>query len=340
MEILVGCAIALIGIVVMFQLMENSENRKRTTASGSDAQIAGSIAMHNIERDLRLAGNGFGSSAALGCTVNAFDNVRGGAFTFPMVPLQIVDGASGAPDQLIVLYGNSSTAASGYNFDTSTGTTKRMASTSNRGGLMRGDLAFVVGTTCGLIEITGNTNNDQRTVDHAVGNYTSSQNLASTARFNAAAGFTVASGQLFTLGERLAPRRNIWQIANNRSLTVADDLHNTAAVEVGEGIVNLQAEYGLDTNGDFQADLWQAADPGNWRQAVAVRVGVLARSQQYERTNVTTTAPAWAGGSFTMTNVDGSTDSTPNDPNDWRHYRYRVYQTTIPLRNVIWGITP
>lgn len=340
MEILVACVIALIGMVVMFQLIENSENRKRTTAAGSDAQIAGSIAMHNLERDLRMAGNGFGSSAGLGCTINAFDSVRGAAFTFPMIPLQIVDGAAGAPDQLIVLYGNSGTAASGYNFDTSTATTKRMASTSNRGGLMRGDLVFVVGTTCGMVEVTGNTNADQRTVDHATGNYTTSQNVAATARFNAGAGFTVASGQIFNLGARDLPRRNLWQIANNRTLTAADDLHNTAAVEVGEGIVNLQAEYGLDTNGDFQADTWQAADPGNWRQAVAIRVGILARSQQYERTNVTNVAPSWDGGSFTMANVDGTTDSTPNDANDWRHYRYHVYQTTIPLRNVIWGITP
>jgi type IV pilus assembly protein PilW len=26
------------------------------------------------------------------------------------------------------------------------------------------------------------------------------------------------------------------------------------------------------------------------------------------------------------------------DPaNNWRHYRYRVYETVIPLRNMLWG---
>jgi len=41
-----------------------------------------------------------------------------------------------------------------------------------------------------------------------------------------------------------------------------------------------------------------------------------------------------------MTNVDGSADSNPGDANDWRHYRYRVYQAVVPLRNVIWANAP
>ena len=49
-------------------------------------------------------------------------------------------------------------------------------------------------------------------------------------------------------------------------------------------------------------------------------------------------APKWASGYFTMTNVDGTADTSPNDANDWRHYRYRVYEKVIPLRNTIWGM--
>ena len=40
-EILVGVLIGLIGIVVIFQVLSVSENRKRTTVQGSDAQSAG-----------------------------------------------------------------------------------------------------------------------------------------------------------------------------------------------------------------------------------------------------------------------------------------------------------
>lgn len=44
-----------------------------------------------------------------------------------------------------------------------------------------------------------------------------------------------------------------------------------------------------------------------------------------------------------MRNVDGTDDSKPVDgtgkptPNNWRSYRYRVYETVVPLRNLVWG---
>jgi type IV pilus assembly protein PilW len=56
--------------------------------------------------------------------------------------------------------------------------------------------------------------------------------------------------------------------------------------------------------------------------------------------------------SFVMTNVDGTADTStgcpdltnpadPNlTPNNWRLYRYSVYETVIPLRNMIWGTAP
>jgi type IV pilus assembly protein PilW len=348
-EILVGVAIGLMGIVIMLQVMENAESRKRTTASGSDAQISGSIAMFNLERDIRIAGNGFASSTAMGCTVQAYDDTRG-SFSFLMVPIQIVDGSSGAPDQIIALYGYSETAPLGYTFDTSADFSKKMASnTSTRGGLMRGDLAFVtVGSNCGMIEITDNTAADQLTIDHSnTGTaYTSDylisppSNYGATARFNAA--FDFSPGQIYNLGQRDNVRRNIWQVASRRILTVTDDIHSSAAMEMGEGIVNLQAQYGLDTSAtrDYLVDTWQATTPTDWTRVIAIRVALLARSQHYEKDIVTSTAPTWAGGNFTMTDLDGATAASDSTANDWRHYRYRVYQTTIPLRNMIWGTAP
>src|SRR5688572_3925618 len=100
-EILVGAAIGLIGIVMIFQVLAVSESRKRTTMAGSDTQINGAIALYALERDLRLAGYGFSTAPTpeLGCSVSAFTTTRG-AFSFPLLPVQIVQGAAGAPDRL------------------------------------------------------------------------------------------------------------------------------------------------------------------------------------------------------------------------------------------------
>jgi type IV pilus assembly protein PilW len=87
---------------------------------------------------------------------------------------------------------------------------------------------------------------------------------------------------------------------------------------------------------------WTINQPSDWKQLLAVRFALLARGQQYEKDVVTSNAPVWDNGArtFTMFNVDGTSDSSPNDANDWRHYRYRVYEAIVPLRNMLWGAAP
>ncbi len=156
-EIMVAAAIALIGIVVIFQVLAVWEERKRTASSGSDAQIAGTIAMYNLDRDVRQGGFGFGLSSYLGCTVQAYDTSRGTpGFTFNLYPVQIVDGASGAPDEIRILYGTSTTFSANQTFTTSTATAKKAAV---RAGFNKGDLVIVAGNAtgaaanCHLVEI-------------------------------------------------------------------------------------------------------------------------------------------------------------------------------------------
>lgn len=347
-EILVGVAIGLIGIVIMFQMFATWDERKRTTSSGSDAQISGSIGLYQLERDIRLAGYGFGSSSAIGCTVTAYDSARPTpSFTFPMIPVQIDDGAGGAPDTITVLHGDSPMMSGSITFTSSSNTSK---TTNSRTSFRRGDLVIASqsSSVCGLLEITGDSNGDGITVDHASGNYTDYQNNTLAARFNSGTGLGIAfsAGPLFNMGTR--PQRNIWQISNGKTLGAVNDLrysdsdgdNSNDLAAAADGVVNLQAEYGLDTNNDTLVDTWQVTAPATWSTVRAIRVGILARSQQYEKDAVTAVAPAWAGGAFVMTNVDGSSDSTPGDANDWRHYRYRVYQTVIPLRNLVWGTSP
>jgi len=353
-EILVGVLIGMIGIVVIFQVLQISEERKRTTGAGSDAQITGTIGMYGLSRDLALAGYGFGvaASAYMGCNVSAYDSARSTPnFAFNLAPVVITNGAGGAPDTIAVLYGNSSEFVVSQTYDTATGISKH---TQGRNGFERGDLVVAVATApvlCALVEITGNTNADAVTIDHVAGSYPNFYTATNVnSRYNSAAGSPVNSGSgfLFNLGP--SPRLNVWQIQNN-TLTVTDNLHNTTTPTViADGVINLQAQYGIDgsdgsgLNNMISDAEWTNAAPADWTRLLAIRVAVLARSQQYEPQRggtlpVTPAAPVWAGGAFTMTNVDGTADTTPGDANDWRNYRYRVYQVVIPLRNMIWGTT-
>lgn len=373
-EVMVGMLIGLIGIIVIFQVFQVSESRKRTTTAGSDAQIAGSVAMFSLERDLRLGGFGFGAAASasggslMGCNVNVFDNANPAAnFALRLAPVVITDGAAGAPDSITVLWGSSLTFSNFETFTTTTDTSKLLKF---RNGIDRGDLAVVGGTLvggapgCHLIQVTDNTNADQRTINHTAGGYTSKDGTTPLiTRYNNPAGpgmtFSGVSGAGFVFNLGPYPRANKWSVRSGK-LTLEDLLHYIDAngdaqndwIEIADGVLDLQAQYGYDANSDglIADNEWTAATPptnGDWAKVLAVRVAILARSGEYEKDYVATN-PVWgcANGvactNFVMTNLDNSAGTTtPADPTlDWHHYRYRVYETVIPFRNVIWGAAP
>jgi len=381
-ELMVGVLIGLIGMVVIFQMLSVWDARKRTTTAGGDAQISGSVALYYLERDVKLAGFGFGRAAApghpnfLGCNVQFYDSTLtapANAYTVPLLPVRIVRiGAVGAnPVQLYTLRGASATFAAEQTFSASTATTKTVQS---NGGMIIGDLLVVAeddtkswtgAPYCAAVEFTDNTNGTGKYVGnfvgHTQGTYINAAGVSGTSQFNAAsgppnlpnpAGFT--AGWIFDLGPRNDVRWNLWQLRGT-ALTVADLLHPADAngdgvndwEEVADNIIDFQAQYGFDINPTDNmidpnpaAGEWTSTEPSpvNWTKLRAIRVGLLARSQQYEKDqNVTTSAPGWSGGTFVMKNVDGTADTSPGDANDWRRYRYRVYEMVIPLRNLLWG---
>lgn len=356
-ELMVGVAIGLIGLLVIFRTVAIWDSHTRSTTAGGDSDTAGMLAMFNIERDIRQAGLGIGTAdaAAMNCDASATDST-GRTFSFALRPVLITPGSSGAPDRISVLYGNSSFYVSTEAFTASTATTKRLK---RRNGFKPGDLAVVFGSgSCSLIEVTDDTNADGATIVHQSGAYTSfyavegSDPNSATARFNtqAGTGTTFTAGSIFNLGP--SPRYNIWQITGAgaaQTLTQTDLIHNAGPFGVAEGVVDLKAQYGVDTDGngritDTSPDEWTTTDPTDWTRVRAIRVALLVRSKQFEKSidpesgnaaPVTPNAPTWSGGTFTMSNLDGGTDL--GGPNDWHYYRYRVYEKVIPLRNVIWG---
>jgi len=141
---------------------------------------------------------------------------------------------------------------------------------------------------------------------------------------------------------------------------------------VADNIVQMRAQYGLDDGikngsvpfnigagvaGDGLVDRFVAADtfnamvPPPWQSLMAVRVAIVARSALAEKPRGSNGAdcdattdgtegpsapdqrPAWSGG---LIDVSTTGDPNPASPLFWKCYRYRVFETTVPLRNWIW----
>jgi type IV pilus assembly protein PilW len=364
-EILIGVAIGLIGTVAIFQAVAVWSKHTATTTSGGDAQVAGTLALYNIERDVKQAGHGFGRAVTqvMGCDVAATDTTPARTFDFPLRPVAIAASAGGAPDTVSILYGNSSFYVEEGAFTDATASTNKL---NRRGGFKPGDLAVVAvnpgasaaTAACQLVQVTDDTDPDGYTIAHSTtlfASFYAASAPQTVSRFNNGVAPAAVDGTIYNLGPD--PRLDVWSIQNNRFLTRTDTIHATAPMQIAEGVINLKAEYGVDANnnGTIEPGEWQTAAPADWRSVLAIRVAVLVRSRQFERNRdagaasgvsaVTPTAanPYYFGDparTFLMTNVDGTADSFTDldaNPNNWRYYRYRVYERVIPLRNMLWG---
>jgi hypothetical protein len=127
-EILVGVAIGLIGIVAIFQAVAVWSKHTSTTSSGGDAQVAGTLAPLQ-PRARPEAGRSRlreGRSPVLGCDVAFVDNAPARAFNFGLRPVDDRGERGGAPDTITILYGDSSFYGAEGTFNDATATTKKL----------------------------------------------------------------------------------------------------------------------------------------------------------------------------------------------------------------------
>lgn len=355
-EILVAMVVALLGTVVIFQVFELSEGIKRTSTSGGDAQQFGAIALFTLERDLRMAGYGINNDNLAGCKTNYSDNspansdldailgteLSTASTSLTLVPVEIVPGANDAtPDEIRVFYGNSdllSTPAKITSNQASATTDEvRIA---NPFGFVPGNVIVIAepGRDCAMAQVTEVAT---ESLFYRLGNYTNAVGASVPSRFNNSVilpspnGYST-NGTVFNLGN--APVRNIYRVANNQ-LVLQSVFGTTGSVAIADNILLLKAQYGKDTNNDGSVDTYNTTTPAanEWIRILTVRLAVLARSAQPEipssgvktdACDATTVAPSWSGGNFDLS----------GDP-DWQCYRYRVFETTVPLRNMIWQQT-
>lgn len=167
---------------------------------------------------------------------------------------------------------------------------------------------------------------------------------------------------------------NTLSVCNMRLSDCADT--DTAAnwSPVVENVVHMKAEYGIDTNDDGTVDAyspqvcrnsntwsassdtsspadglhdtWSAGVPaGNdWSRILSIRLAIVIRGTQFEKEDVTTAplelwaaragSPRCDGSAVPAGEAPTTAGATYNVPD--AKYRYRVFETIIPLRNSIW----
>lgn len=339
-EIMVGLVIGLLATLVIMQVFSVFEGQKRTTTGTSDAQTNGSIALYTIGRELQSAGFALQPTAdsPLECTALAIDAATGVGSLFPVT---ITDGGAlaGASDGITIRYGSTNTGGIATPI---TSTIVGMdAPVNNNQGCQVNDIAIIINgvTSCNLTKVTGPT-------DIAIPPVPSiPPNTTRITLQNTTGAVPLANIACLGTWNEITYRVNNNALERNGVPSVMD-------------IVNIQAQYGISAAAnsnkvtqwvDASGATWAAPTVVNRNRIKAVRIAVVARNGLLEKENVTSTCTtnkgtvnngpcAWDDTDFDPAPIiDLSKNSDGSNNPDWQRYRYRVYESVIPLRNMIWS---
>lgn len=360
-EIMVGLVIGMVGVIILSQVMLQSEDTKRNTTSGDDAQINASIALSSLERDIRMSGFGLNSYNLLGCAWTFTPSNESSALTnaLAIAPVVINPSTSLVPagdantDTLLVMYGTGNSPAEGDAVVAASSSTSYKVTTPT---------SFTTGDKTIALALP-------RTTDCAVSTDRVT-NVPSDGTISVATGLSgIKTGDIvYNLGAQ--PIVRAYAIRNG-NLTVCDytayncgkssyvsTLNSSVWVPVGSNIVSLRAQYGHDGKAGTMAGIVttfnqttpvvDSAPSCVWARVLSVRLAVVGRGSHYdgEKTDsgdlktVTSEAPKWAA-SDTETAEGAPTNPTALTINlssldSWQQYRYKTVETAVPLRNMLW----
>jgi type IV pilus assembly protein PilW len=358
-EIMVGVVIGMIAVLVIYQVFATSEGIKRNITAAGDAQQNGLLSSFMMGIELANAGNGLAVAAQdLGtCTPAAsmVDSLR-------PIPLLITDGGgANNPDSFVVYYSVGRTFVSAATI-TSTALANDPYQVQSANGFKKGDVivaisnpsvVFPASAPCYTSVIT----DDVLPPAAADGIVTVTHSGAPVTIFPPAT--------LFNLGPAKLVQKVRYDVSggNLRGTSLLDPA--TGAPDAAQpvnplasNIINMKLQYGIDTVGDGLIHQWVGAVAGtaygDWDAATllaapittlnrikAARVAVLVKSEQPDKelagqgfsrpvfNDCADSAPGSCGITFTVAAVAAATQ-----PYGWR---YRVYETVIPLRNEVWN---
>ncbi|HEX6020326.1 MAG TPA: PilW family protein [Burkholderiaceae bacterium] len=372
-EVMVALLLGLVTTYFISQVFAVAEGQKRTATFGSDAQVNGSVALHTLRRNIKSAGYGVVSApSALGCPITGRYGTSGSTTAAPsmvLAPLIITPGtsASAPSDRIEVLTSTKSTFAAPVKINATHQEGDAYPSfvvlDGSSHGVKVGDTILAIPTDwssttkCLLLTVNEDTSVVDTTlsrtrIPHVASPSASSWNATNSSDWPVG-GFQ-SNSLIVNFGD---PRRMVFSVSGDKFQVDTWTQAGIGATEqLNSGIVLLKALYGRDTDANGTVDVYDTTTPTNnaeWRNVLSVRLAVVARSGQREKDEVTAAEPTWnaaGGAAVTYDAYPGATTACAagaatcdlplpiSQLNDWKHYRYKVFDTAVQVRNLMWSV--
>lgn len=371
-ELMISVVIGLLAVLFATRMMTDTERSKDGALGGSQSMQNGMMAMFSISGDAEQAGFGLNDPLLVGCDTIFTDSAgfvlataqRDGVNVTPLAPAVIVNGGTGS--DTLTLYSGSAMGG--------TPTMRLIANylESSELSVDRVPYGFNVGDVIVVAPEDGDGKCALAQVSTVSDGASPTLGIADTSvRFNTGSlgrEFPGSTSRVFNLGRASGLAFHTWKVTENVLRLSATNLGNSGELQaVADNIVSIKAQYGFDTRAadDFdpekgmQVGQWSntmidvdkdevVGGPGDYQRIAALRIAVVARNKAPER-------PA-AGGECTTTTEEVKVFQTeqPNGVDavkvtlnlddatatvNWKCYRYRAFETIVPLRNAGWRPT-
>lgn len=334
LDLLIGLVISLVGMLAVSRVMVSFTQQRNTIAQTAEAQSNGTMALYLIERDLGQAG--YGMKFLSNCGSINWYQLAGGCtttctHTLSPLPFSIAFGGA-ASDAITVQYANTTSGAPATTISIDQTAWANPYDVSSSVGFDNNTdmIAVNAGGVCTMGQVSA-VNKPLLKISH---DSASIYNPASVPPAGAGGGWNLAHKDdvLVNLGNFVS---KTYSVSGTGNLQAAG--FGQASSLLVDGIVFMKAQYGLDTNGDQQVDQWvTGATVVATNQVLAVRVGIVARSPLYERDPINAPATLTVLPAPPLGPATAVTYTLPVDGAGQVHYRYKAYNTIIPLRNAIW----
>jgi type IV pilus assembly protein PilW len=374
-ELLVALVIGLVVSLAVYSVLNVAEGRKRTTTTVNDIDKAGAFVAYQLNKALSSAGSGFTG----GLNPNSGGKVRSAAYSFgcqlsmkkgsdtllpksnfsapfssitnlKLVPIVIVDGAASRGDVIVSMAGSGGLSESVTNLTSINAAGLRAQTVAS---LTANDRILLIeanpdgtakpGGNCLLDQIqTGFTQGDGSNFDVP---------LAGDYHTGGASTYDGTSTIVLNMGK--LPQFDMYGVGNNNTLMKYDLLSPAATGNDAnpsafiEGVYQMEAIYGTtNPSGAVGNFAWQAPT-GTYSSAAllagtpaansALQTITLVRVAFIMQTNLAEKEAVSSGTVNLFEDVTGL-EQTISGLN--KNYRYRVIETTIPVRNALVALSP
>ena len=266
-----------------------------------------------------------------------------------MVPVQITDGGASS-DTLTVKLGADMLGALPATLTAPMPSSSSELNLSSTAGFADGDIVVAVGSSglCSVMLVT-QVQGSALKLQHNSGGTTTYNPTVAFQNTNAWPAFS-SGDKILKVGQMISHTYTV-NASNQLVLTDYSTPSASTAFTLSSDIVRIKAQYGVANVGSqdvndwvnaTSATGWNTLDPAKVKRIKAIRLVIVARSSKKEGGNVTGTCTNSAGiNNGPCAWLDTAADPAPlidlSANSDWQKYRYRVYQSIIPIRNFIWA---